>query len=241
MTTRRALTDEIQLREASLRDAVRERNSGDLSEADYQSILQREESALERLRAELASLIEEVAPTPPPRRRRRVRYLVVAALAFAAALATVLATSLSTRQAGNSITGSISLSTSQQVTRLLAQAEADVANGNVVAALSAYEQVLTLSPNDVTALTQLGWLDFSAGSSSNSATLVSVGVKDLQRAITLSPRDPAPRLYYGIVAFSTPGNAALARQLFQIFLRLHPSTAQRAIASTYVRRLGLTP
>jgi hypothetical protein len=82
-------------------------------------------------------------------------------------------------------------------------------------------------------------LDFSAGSSGVNAELVKLGVKDLREAIDYAPRNPAPRLYYAIVADSTPDNRALAKSQFQVFLALKPSPGQLAIARPFLKQLGL--
>jgi tetratricopeptide (TPR) repeat protein len=118
-------------------------------------------------------------------------------------------------------------------------AQADVADGDPATALSAYQQVLDLDATNVEALTQTGWLDFSAGSSDKNVTLVDVGVKDLREAVKLAPRQAAPRLYYAIVADATPGNEALAKKEFKIFLRLTPSRGQIAVAQPFLVKLGL--
>jgi hypothetical protein len=70
-------------------------------------------------------------------------------------------------------------------------------------------------------------------------TLVDVGVKDLREAVKLAPRQAAPRLYYAIVADATPGNEALAKKEFKIFLRLTPSRGQIAVAQPFLVKLGL--
>ena len=230
-----SLRDEIALREASLDDAKREHESGDLDDAAYRRIVARESAALVAARASLSSLD---APTVRTRVRRR-RYLVVAGVAFAVAILIVLYSAIVPRQAGNSITGSLSLGRSAQITQLLNEAEADTANANPVAALDAYQRVLALAPNNVVALTQSGWLDFSAGSAQHDAATVSVGIARLRSAIVAAPRDPAPRLYYAIAAASTPGNEAIARQQFASFLALKPSAAQMAVARPFLKRIGL--
>ena len=233
----RRLRDEISLREASLADAAREHDAGELGDDEFHAIDERERAALARARAELSA--SDVSPTPRVVRLRRRRWLVTALVAFAAAAGVLLWSSLAPRQPGASITGSITLDQSQKVAALLSQAEADVANGNVVAALSAYRQVLALQPRNVVALTQTGWLDFSAGSASKDATLVALGIKDLERAITLAPRNPAARLYYAIVAASTPGDQALAKSQFVLFLSLHPSKGQLAVAAPFLAKFHL--
>jgi tetratricopeptide (TPR) repeat protein len=232
------LRDEISLRQASLLDASRELAAGELSVEAFDAISTRERAAIEKAQGDLEALAHEPA-APAKRRVRRRRLLVVAIACFAVALGVLLWSSLSPRQAGNSITGSVSLGRSQEIRQLLTEAQADVANGDPVTALSAYQQVLGLDARNVEALTQTGWLDFSAGSSDQNVTLVDVGVKDLREAVKLAPRQAGPRLYYAIVADATPGNEALAKKEFEIFLRLKPSRGQIAVAQPFLTKLGL--
>lgn len=230
--------DEITLREASLADARREVSAGELSGEQFTQIEEREARALVRARAALeAFAFEEVSPTSPRKRRRSL--LLIAFVAFLLALMILLIATLTIRQPGTSGTGAVTLNRSQQVTQLLAEAQADTANGDDVAALAAYQRVLYLDGSNVTALTQTGWLEFSAGSAAHAVSLTTLGVRDLRRAMSLAPRSAAARLYYAIAAASTPGNHALAVRQFRVFLTLSPSPAQRAVAAPFLQRLGL--
>jgi hypothetical protein len=232
--------DEITLREASLADARRELAAGELSAEQFAQIEQREQRALTRASAALeAFALAAPVPSATRRRRRRRSLLVVAFVCFVAVLVILLVATLTVRQAGTSDTGSLALSRGQQVTQLLSEAEADTANGNDGLALAAYQQVLALQASNVTALTQAGWLEFSAGSAARNATLTTLGVADLRRAISRAPAEAAARLYYAIAAASTPGNHALAVREFRIFLSLKPSAAQRAVAAPFLQQLGL--
>ena len=231
--------DEIALREASLADARREARAGELGGDELALIEERESRALASAAAALAVLAEETPARRAPRRRRRA-FLAVAAVAFAAAVVVLLWSAIGVRQPGTSETGSVNLDRAQRVTQLLGEAEADTLAGHEATALAAYRAVLALEPGNVTALTESGWLDFSAGAAAHDATLTSLGVRDLRAAIARAPRNPAARLYYAIAAASTPGNAAVARDQFRVFLTLHPSSAQRAIAAPYLVRLGLS-
>lgn len=232
------LRDEIALREASLRDARREREAGELTSEALAQIELREHAAIEIARERLAQL--EATPRSTKRQRvRRRRWLLVAIVCFALVIGIVLWSAIAPRQAGNSITGSISLGHAQQITQLLSEAEADTANNNLVSALAAYDQVLVLDPNNVTALTQAGWLDFSAGSSDKNLTLTKLGESYLRKAVGCAPRNPAPRLYYAIVAYATPGNRSLAVSQFKVFVDLKPSRDQLVIAAPFLKRLGL--
>jgi cytochrome c-type biogenesis protein CcmH/NrfG len=231
--------DEMTLRQASLDDARREVLAGELSEAEFLTIERREEAALERAGRDLEALLANTSTQVSRPRVRRTRLLVIGVVCFALALGVLLWSALAPRQAGNSITGSIALSNAQKVQQYLTEAEADVANGNVATALDAYQNVLGLDPKNVQALTQVGWLDFSAGSSDQNLAIMKVGVNDLRQAILLAPRNPAPRLYYAIVADSTPGNEAVAKAQFEEFLALKPSAGQLAIARPFLKKLGL--
>ncbi len=233
------LRDEIRLREASLRDATREREAGELSSIQFDVIERREGAALESARRELDALASASATTSARGRVRRTRWLVVALACFAVVLVAVLVAATSPRQAGNSGDGGIDLTRSQTIDRLLTQAETDVANNRDVTALSAYAQILSLDPKNVTALTQSGWLDFTAGSAAKEASVVEVGIRDLERAISVAPRQSAPRLYFAIVADSTPGNQGVARTEFEEFLKLKPSIGQLAIARPFLMKLGI--
>lgn len=234
------LRDEIRLREASLRDASRERDAGELSVDQFDDIERREALALEKARNELGALMVSVDATQARRRTRRTRWLVVAAVCFAVVLVYTLLSATSPRQAGNSGDGGIDLTQTQLIDRLLTQAEVDVSNRQDVTALSAYAKVLTLDPKNVTALTQSGWLDFTAGSAAKKASVVEVGIRELEKAIAVAPRQSAPRLYFAIVADSTPGNQRVAKSEFEEFLKLKPSIGQLAIARPFLAKLGIT-
>lgn len=233
-----SLRDEISLREASIADAAKEHATGELTDTQFDAIMQREHVALEKARQELSEQ-QGHEPVAVRRRVRRTRWLVVALVCFAIVLGYVLLTSTSPRQAGNSGDGSIALSRSQLIARLLAEGQDEVQSGQVVTALNAYQRVLALDPKNVTALTETGWLDFTAGSAAKKPSAVEVGIKDLEEAIAAAPRNAAPRLYFAIVADSTPGNRTVAINEFRVFLRLSPSYDQMAIAEPFLKKLGL--
>jgi tetratricopeptide (TPR) repeat protein len=235
--TAQQLRDEIVLREASLADAQRELAAGELTPIQAATIEAREELALSRLRLELDTVASPLGARPS--RHRRTSFLVVGLVCLLAVVVVVIWSSLSLRQSGGQITGNLSLSGAQEVTQYLTYAQNDMASGDVSAALQAYQEVLALAPKNVSALTETGWLDFSAGSSATNPSLVAIGVKDLREAIAYSPRNAAARLYYAIVADSTPGNQALAKSEFEVFLDLHPSSAQLSVARRFLLALKL--
>jgi tetratricopeptide (TPR) repeat protein len=241
----RQLLDEIRLREASLDDAGRERDAGELADADYSAIVEREKRALALARHDLEMLAVPLKDAATPVRKgsaarhRPRRRLLIALVCFALAAGVLVWANLGLRQAGTSATGGLNLTQSQKLRQLLIEGEDDVANGDGVAALAAFQQVLAISPNNVDALTETGWLDFSAGSSSANATVVAHGVSLLRRAVLLAPNQAAPRLYYALVAYEMPGNRALAAAQFRVFVKLHPSATQLALAAKILRALKI--
>ena len=239
-----ALRDEIALRRASILDARREHADGELSDAALSELVEREEEAIARCEAQMAASAESLAPSdvavsPVEPRRHRRRYLYLSLGCFVVAVVIVLVSALAPRQPGTSASGNISQSTKAQIAQLLAQGEVDVATQNDTLALDAFNQVLSLDPNNIEALTQSGWLSFSAGSAQKDVAAVRLGESRLRQAIEKAPRDPDPRLYYAIVAALTPGERTLAIQQFQRFLALAPSKQLLATAAPWLRQLGL--
>jgi hypothetical protein len=231
------LLDEIALREASIADVRRELEAGELTAIQAATIEARETLALARLREELGEL--GVPGTKGPARRRRLAYLIIGLACLLAVVIIILLHSLSLRQAGTQDTGGVVVSPSQQISQYLTEAQGDMANGQVAPALAAYEGVLALDPQNVTALTQVGWLDFSAGSTDTNPSLVSLGINDLREAIDYGPTNTAARLYYAIAADSTPGNKSIAVVEFRVFLALRPSPGQLAVARPFLVALKL--
>jgi len=61
-----------------------------------------------------------------------------------------------------------------------------------------------------------------------------LGEGDHHRATTVGSR-----LYFAIVADSTPGNQHVAKTEFEEFLKLKPSVGQLAIARPFLKKLGI--
>lgn len=231
------IRDELALREASIADARRELAAGEMDEERFQAIERRERSAMTKLTEQLATVSNQ--PIHRGTRRRKSSRLVLGLSLITLAALGFTALHVSIRQAGTSITGGVSVNAAQRVAQLLNEAEVDSASNNNLAALSAYQAALAIDPSNITALTESGWLTFSAGSASHSATLVQAGARELRRAVDLAPALAAPHLYYGLVAAVTPGNTTLARTQLAAFVHSHPTATQLAIARPYLRRLKI--
>jgi tetratricopeptide (TPR) repeat protein len=250
----------------SLADADAEYLAGDLADADYLALRQRDLSrlaalgpapatsattlaapAVDRSAVATATLPDEPAvataaaavsdgPTTTRRRGRNTWFLVGAIGCFVAALALAVPLFSSDRLPGQSATGSVALSPSQQVSRALDQAAAVENQGQLGLAAQLYQAVLTAHPDNEVALAQLGWLEYRIGQQGSSATLVSDARAKLSRAATLDPGDYAVHLYLGTLLLQSDGNAPGAVDQFAEFLADKPPAAVVAQAASILHQ-----
>jgi tetratricopeptide (TPR) repeat protein len=179
---------------------------------------------------------------PSPRRRsagpgtRRRRILIVtAAAAVAACVGWAVASQVSPRLPGESATGSITLSRSQQTGRTLAQAATLESQGNAVEAVKLYQSVLRRDPTQEQALAEVGWLEFEAGAEARDATLLALGERQEQKAEDVDPGAFAPHLYLGSMSLAQ-GDAADAVTQYRQFLADGPPRATVASAAVFITR-----
>jgi cytochrome c-type biogenesis protein CcmH len=246
----------------SLDDADAEYLSGDLADADYLALRHRDLARLAALgpatgpavvpasAATVASTtatatLDEVRSDPggdpvpdvTPRRRGRNKWFLIGAIAcFGTALAVAVPTFSSGRLPGQTATGSVSLSPSQQVARSLDQAAAVENQGQLGQAAQLYQSILTAHPDNEVALAQLGWLEYEIGQQGASTTLMSDARTKLTKAVTLNPGDYAARLYLGTLLLQLDGNAAGAVDQFTAFLAADPPATVLSQAAPTLRQ-----
>jgi len=261
----------------SLADADAEYLAGDLEDADYLALRQRDLTRLAALgpaagtsatsamgatatatsstpttsatstTSATATLVDDpavptgtaVAPdgsTTTRRRGRNTWFLVGAIGCFVAALALAVPLFSSDRLPGQSATGSVALSRSQQVSRALDQAAAVENQGQLGLAAQLYQAVLTAHPDNEVALAQLGWLEYRIGQQGASATLVSDARVKLSRAATIDPGDYAVHLYLGTLMLQSDRNAPGAVDQFAQFLADKPPAAVVAQAASVLHQ-----
>ena len=261
----------------SLADADAEYLAGDLSDADYLALRQRDLGRLTALgpvrtttgavagppatprvtaaTEHLVGSVTTVDPSPDAvtgpgadagadagaggtrtgRRSRRGWFLVGAVLCFGAALVVAVPLFTSDRLPGQTATGSLSLSPSQQLTRSLDQAAAVEDEGQLGLAAQLYQSILTAHPDDEVALAQLGWLEYQVGRQGSSASLLADARSKLARAETLDPGDYAVHLYLGTVALDQDGDATTAVAQFRQFLADDPPATVLSQAASTLR------
>ena len=255
----------------SLADADAEYLAGDLTDADYLSLRQRDLARLAALgpspatppptaggaagatvssgspgsarRAGSATVTEERTGTPVgsvgsvTRRRGRNKWFLIAAVGcFVAALAVAVPLFSSHRLPGQTSTGSVALSPSQQVARTLDQAATVENQGQLGLAAQLYQQVLAAHPDNEVALAQLGWLEYRIGQQGSDATLLADARTKLTQAVAMTPGDYAAHLYLGTLLLQLDGDATAAVAQFDQFLADSPPSTVVAQASTVLRR-----
>jgi tetratricopeptide (TPR) repeat protein len=255
--TRGELEDERSFLLSSLEDLDREYDAGDLSDEDHQvlrdSYIARAAEVIRALDAGQRPAVPSGAGDPSPTGRRpdadsspsdtprpvavrSRRILMAAALVVAiGCVVWAVADHASTRLPGESATGSVTLSPSQQTARTLDQAETLENDGNPVEAVKLYESVLRQDPTQEQALAEVGWLEYEAGAEGQKADLLSVGEQQEQEAERVAPTAFAPHLYLGSMLLAQ-GDATGAVAQYRLFLAEHPPRATVTAAVPFIMK-----
>ena len=226
---------------ASLLDAAAEHDQGELDEASFLAIDERDRQRLAEVEAELAALEREdrergeIVPAPPvlsaaeeparvvPSWLRRHRLSLVLGL-----LVLILAGALSIVVFGSSS------SSSSSIPGLLAAADADVQQNKLAEALQLYSKVLSIDPTQPQALAQTGWLTFEAGVAAHSNSLISRAESEVRASVAADPNLFASRLYLGAILLVADNNPTAALEQFKIFLDLKPPADWVKQAQPYI-------
>jgi tetratricopeptide (TPR) repeat protein len=242
--TRPDLEDERSFLLRSLEDLDREHQAGDLSDEDH-AILR--DQYVARTASVLRTLEEPTPATttgsadrrrPVARRllghqpRRRLVVVGVVALVLAAVVWFV-ARQTGERLPGETLTGSVALSSAQQTSRNLAQAETLERQGNVIEALRLYESVLRSHPDQEEALAEAGWLEYEAGAQARNTTLLSDGERQERKAVAVAPTAYASHLYLGSMLLAQ-GDATGAVAQYRLFLDDHPPASTVRTAAPFI-------
>ena len=236
----------------SLADADREHDAGDLSDDDYAVLRRRDERLLADVEVSLTALGDDRSsppppapqpPTarsprpglvplvvddddhePPPRRRRRTWLAVVGTAAIVAGVVLLVVHLTSPRLPGETATGSITLSHSQQIQEQLAEATTLVQKNELVEALGVYKQVLSETPHQPQALAEWGWLEWQAAQTAGNLTLAAEGRSAVAESVKVDPSLYAGYLYLGTILLAQKQPAAAVAE-YRKFLANHPPKA----------------
>jgi tetratricopeptide (TPR) repeat protein len=246
--TRGELEDERSFLLSSLEDLDREYEAGDLSDQDHEVL---RDGYIARAAEVIRALDDGPRPAVPPsdgdagsspsdgtrRATVRNRRILIAAMLVVVIGCVVwaVADQVSTRLPGESATGSVTLTPSQQTARTLAQAGTLENDGNPVEAVKLYESVLRQNPTQEQALAEVGWLEYEAGAEDQKAGLLSLGEQQEQEAERVAPTAFAPHLYLGSMLLAQ-GDATGAVAQYRLFLAEGPPRATVTAAVPFITK-----
>jgi tetratricopeptide (TPR) repeat protein len=225
------LNDEREFLLRSIDDAERERDAGDLSEADYAVLSRRDRTRLAEVEAELAALGPlapaaapvasegaEVAEVVPRRRygtKSRIGIVIACLLIVAGAVILV-----------NHAVNPAAPGKAQKISDQLAAASILANDGDDASALQTYNEVLAEDPNDPVALAAGGWLEWSAGRAGRSATALRAGRQSEEKDIAVHPGFYGGHLYLGLILLDQDDNPKAAVTQFTAVLADGPSSSE---------------
>ncbi|HEY1830204.1 MAG TPA: hypothetical protein VGG38_08175 [Acidimicrobiales bacterium] len=245
-----SLNDEREFLIRSLDDAERERAAGDLSDADYTVLVNRDRRRLAEVEAELTQLgpdptdraatAEGATPgsedEAKPNERREWRRIGIIACCFLIVAGAVLLVShaLQSSSPGQPVSGSVTLSKDQLIEQQLNQAEAYTNKKENELALQLYGVVLKEDPNDPQALADFGWLTWRAGETYKSSVFEKLGLDTLKKAVRVAPTFYKGHLYYGLVLYYQDKDYTAAAGQFTEYLADNPPDSDTNAAGSVI-------
>lgn len=212
------LRDEQQFLLKSLRDLDRERDAGDIDEADYHALRDGYIARTAAITRELSGQNSD-AEAPPRRWPQRLAVsLAVVALGIGAGV--WVAQQSGQRLPGQTASGGIEESTA---TRLASARQLNFSDPQK--AIELYTEVLRLEPDNAEALTYRSWiLALTARNSTGSVKQLALttAVTDLLRAQQNDPEYPDAHCFLGIVYFRFLNNPSLSKPQIDVCKSLNP-------------------
>ena len=191
----------------SLIDLEREREAGDIDEADYLSL---KDDYTARAAARLRGW------SLAPRRRRGLRPFVVGlgVLVVAAGAGIAVARTAGERVPGQELSGSITDTPNEKLNRAASLA----GQGKLLDAIKLYDEIIREDPQNAQALAYRGWLVRLAGRQGGDQTLIDRGLDFVNRAIAADPAYPDAHFFRGVILLRDKNDPAGAIPEFEAFL-----------------------
>lgn len=203
------LEDERRFLLRSLADLERERQAGDLDDADYLTL---RDGYTSRAAAVLRAIDERRSALPAPRGWRRA---TIAAWVVGTVVVAVIAGLLVARSSGQRLPDTSTDRPNDDVATLLVQARQVMAVPDPLGAKAIYDRVLELEPDNVVARAYTGWLFFvlavNAGGEDTAALAVEQARASLAAAVAIDPTYPDPHCFLAIVALTYDADVEAAQ------------------------------
>jgi hypothetical protein len=223
---------------SSLDDLERERLAGDVTDDDYHALKEsytaRAAAVLRELddRSTTGSSVESGGDDSSPRSRSwKTIGVGVAVVVLAVVAGIVVANSAGERLPGQTMTGSIG---DGSVTSLLVEARA-TGMGDIPRAVDLYSQVLAVEPDNVEALTYIGWLTVLSATQDQTSEIEVVrdrfqsGLLLLRQATVVDDTYPDAHCFLGITFFRFMDDAEAAESEVQKCLDSDPPAEVAAL------------
>jgi len=249
----------------SLEDLDRELAEGDIEEADYDAL---KEDYTARTAAVLRA-IEDAAPARPRRaapesgpeseseadtrggsggfpKRARIAVAALAVAALVAVSGVLVSRSAEQRRPGEAATGDIAATgPTGDVAQGLATARQLREQGQTLAAIRTYDEVLAMDAKQPEALAYRGWLVRQAGAQAGNAELVNKGLEYVNRAVAADPSYPWAHFFRGLILYEDKRDPAAAVPELRAFLEAGPPPAMVPAVQELLRQAetaaGATP
>ena len=195
----------------SLADLEAERAAGDIDEADYATLR-------DDYTARAAAALRGVVPVPASSERRgRARPVLVGlgVVVLAGGAGWAAARTAGDRLPGAEATGTITATGSGEK---LSRAAALAGQGDLLAAIKLYDEVIAADAQNVQALAYRGWLVRLVGRQANDATLIDKGLDFINRAVAVQPGYPDARFFKGEILLRDKNDPAGAIPEFEAYL-----------------------
>lgn len=223
----------------SLVDLEREREAGDVEDADYAAL---RDGYTARAATVLRNIEHGLAVTAPRAQRRRMRVVLVglAVVAVAVTAGWLVARSSGQRLPGDTITGG---SSPDRTAVLLSEARA-LLGTDPAGASQRYLSVLSIDPDNAEAHTYTGWLlaiSTQNQTAGDSAATLEVAKKDLERAIEIDPTFPDPHCFLAVIAARFEKDLAAGKVRAAECLANNPPTEMRGMIESFAGSLDSAP
>ncbi len=190
---------------ASIRDLDREREAGDVDDADFVAL---RDGYIARAAAVMREIEDGRSSLPPKVQRPLWRRLVVpvATVVVAVGLGVAVSHFAGQRLPGQTLTGG---QPTDEVTQLLAEARANLGTDQA-GALAAYQRVIEIEPENLEARTYIGWLIVLNGQQAGDDAQVQQGIDLLREAAKLDDTYADPHCFIAVASarfLSTPDQA----------------------------------
>jgi tetratricopeptide (TPR) repeat protein len=227
------LRDEQRFLLNSLRDLEREREAGDIDDADYETLRDGYVARTAAITRELEGTAARAGVAVTPWRKRVLAVAIVIAVAVGSGV--LVARFSGQRLPGESATGAI-----EQSTAGLLSTARQLNFSDPSKSIELYSQVLKLEPDNAEALTYRSWLlALTARNATGDVKQLALitAVSDLLKAQETDSDYPDAHCFLGIVYFRFLEQASLAKKQLDVCVSMNPPASVTSFVNAIVKEV----